>query len=323
MNVMGDFAVDGDIERRLAAAAENIRDAELTAQRANELNGRIGQLTAQVTALAEQSASEQRDVDKLEGLSLTRVLVSLRGARDDALARERAEAEAARYRQAEAQAGLESLQRELVAAEARLDELAPAHGAYAAVLAEKEEHLRSSGDPRGPQLLALAEERGRLGAEQREVSEALAAADAALRALAAVREKLGSASGWSTYDTFFGGGMLSSTIKHHRMDEAAQAAAYADRCIAALRTELADVSGLGVTAPQLAMDGLVRFVDIWFDNIFTDLAVRNRIQQAKENVARAGRIVTDIRERLTQRGVEAQKRLSAIDSSRQAFLTSG
>jgi hypothetical protein len=43
-----------------------------------------------------------------------------------------------------------------------------------------------------------------------------------------------------------------------------------------LRTELADVDGMALTAPQLAVDGLTRFVDIWFDNIFTDLAVRDR-----------------------------------------------
>jgi hypothetical protein len=64
-------------------------------------------------------------------------------------------------------------------------------------------------------------------------------------------------------------------MKHSRLDEAAQAAAYADRCLAVLRTELADVPGLSLTAPQLAVDGLTRFVDVWFDNIFTDLAVRD------------------------------------------------
>jgi hypothetical protein len=318
MNAMGDEGV----EQRLTAAAEKIREAELTAQRANEVNARIAQLTEEVNALAAQSASEQRDVEKLERMSLTRVLVSLRGARDDALERERAEAQAARYRLAEAQARLEALQQELTGTRARLDELASAHGVYAAVLAEKEEHLRSSGDPRGAPLLALADERGRLAAERRELDEARQAADAALRALGAVQEKLGSASSWSTYDTFFGGGMLSSTIKHHRMDEAAQAAAYADRCISVLRTELADVGGLGLTAPELATDGMVRFVDVWFDNIFTDLAVRNRIQKAKENVNHAGRVVSDVRERLVQRTTQVQQRLAAIDAERHTLLMS-
>jgi uncharacterized coiled-coil protein SlyX len=319
MNAMG----DEDIEHRLAAATQALHENQLAARRIDEVAARIAGLSKQIDTLTAAVAQEQRDVDKLEGLSLTRVLVSLRGARDDTLARERAEADAARYRLAEAQARLATLNRELDAAHSQRNQLASAPGVYAEVLKEKEAHLRSSGDPRGAQLLTLAEERGRLTAERREISEALNAADAALRALSAVREKLGSASSWSTYDTFFGGGMLSSTIKHHRMDEAAQAAAYADRCIAVLRTELADVGGLGVTAPQLAMDGMVRFVDIWFDNIFTDLAVRNRIEEAKENVARAGRLATDVRERLRQRDEQSRARLGAIDTERAALLTSG
>ena len=38
--------------------------------------------------------------------------------------------------------------------------------------------------------------------------------------------------------------------------------------------ELADVGGMDLTAPNPAVDGLTRFVDVWFDNDFTDLAVR-------------------------------------------------
>ena len=115
--------------------------------------------------------------------------------------------------------------------------------------------------------------------------------------------------------------MFSSTVKHHRMDEAAQAAAYADRCIAVLRTELADVGGVGVTAPQLAMDGTTRFVDVWFDNIFTDLAVRERIKQAQQNVAHSDRMVSEVGERLRRRWDEVQARLAAIDTERHSLLT--
>jgi hypothetical protein len=317
MNAMG----ENDIEARLTAAAQAYREHDLTALRTTDLSDRVAAASAQVQALAQGLAAEERDVDKLEHLSLTRVLASLRGARDDVLARERAEADAARYRLAQARAGLDALRRELEAASARLAELASAPATYAQVLKDKEAHLSSSGDPRGQRLLVLADERGRLGAELVELDQAGQAAGAARRALAVVRDKLGDASGWSTYDTFFGGGMFSSAVKHHRMDEAAQAAAYADRCIALLRTELADVAGMGLTAPQLAMDGMTRFVDVWFDNVFTDLAVRNRIKQAQENVANSDRMVAEVGARLRHRGDEVRARIGAIDTERHALLT--
>jgi hypothetical protein len=110
----------------------------------------------------------------LEGLSLTRVLASLRGAREDTLERERAEADAARYRVAEAESRLDPLRREHSAAQARLSQLAAVPSDYAAALDDKERHLRESGDPRRTRLLDLA-------------------ARTAGQALSRVREALGSA----------------------------------------------------------------------------------------------------------------------------------
>lgn len=309
------------MEQRLAQAAEAVREHELTTRRGAELRERMDELATDLAGLRKQLAAEDRDVTRLEGLSLTRVLAGLRGARDDALARERAEADAARYRVAEAQARLDALRREHDAARARLDQLATAPASYAAALDAKERQLGSSGDQRGRRLLELADERGRLTSELREIDEANRAAAAASAALAELEGKLDSASGWSTYDTFFGGGVIGSAIKHSRLDEAAAAAGHADRCLAMLRTELADVGGVTLTAPQLAVDGTTRFVDVWFDNFFTDLTVRDRINRARQNVDRSVSLVDGVRARLRERAAQARDRLARIARERQDLLT--
>jgi hypothetical protein len=313
--------VADDIERRLATAAEALREYEVTSGRCADLRRRIDETSKQLAALRSQHAREREDVERLEGLSLTRVLASLRGARADTLERERAEADAARYRVAEAEGRLEALRREYDAAEARRGQLAAAPRTYASVLDDKERHLAQSGDPRRVRLLELADERGRLTGQMHELTEAMRAARTAEQALSQVREKLGSASGWSTYDTFFGGGLISSAIKHSRLDEAAQAAARADRCLAVLRTELADVGDMDLTVSNLAVDGLTRFVDVWLDNIFTDLAVREQIKQAEQNVARAMRLVHEVQRRLDQRAAQAHARLATIETERHDLLT--
>jgi hypothetical protein len=312
--------VPDDIEERLAAAAGRLREHDLTAARCATVHQRWQSMAAEVGALRAAHAREQRDVDRLEGLSLTRIVASLRGSREDAIERERAEADAARYRLAEAEARLAAVRREDEAAQARLAELASAPRDHAAALDEKERYLRASGDGRGARLLALAEERGRLTGETSEAAEALAAARTAWDALSRVQQSLESASGWSTYDTFFGGGAISSSIKHSRLDDAAHEAAYADECLLALRTELADVGGVAQTAPAMAMDGLTRFVDVWFDNIFTDLAVRGRIRRAQENVERCMRRVQDVAAALEQRTVDIRTRLAAIEAERLEVL---
>jgi hypothetical protein len=314
--------VSDDIEHRLAAAAQAMREREVTSRRQTELCARQRDLETELAALRDQAKAERKDVERLEGMSLGRVLASLAGSRDERLARERAEADAARYRMAEAESRLDAVRGEVSAAEQRLAALESAPRAYAAVLDEKEHYLTGSGDARSRALLALADERGRLTAELNEADEAIRASEAATAALSDVQEVLRSASGWSTYDTWFGGGMIASSIKHDRMDQAAQAAAVADQRLAVLRHELADVAGPGLgTAPQLALGGGIKFADVWFDNFFTDLAVADRISQAQQQVSDSAGAVQMLRGRLTAQAGKTRARLAEIESERRGLLT--
>jgi len=313
--------MDDGVERRLTEAAQALREYEVTSRRYADLQERIAAMSARVTQLRAALAGEEKDVDRLEGVSLTRLLVALRGSREDTLARERAEADAARLAVAQAQARLDAVARERDSVRERLDRLAGAGRVYAAALDAKERYLHDKGDPRAVRLLALADERGRLAAESRELAEARHAADEAAQALSRAQASLRSASSWSTYDTFFGGGMISSAIKHSRLDDAAEAAAHADRCLAVMRTELADVQAYTPVVTGVAVDGLTRFADIWFDNIFTDHAVRGKIRRAQSNVDSSLLMVTDIQQRLDERTARVRERVSAIAAERVALVS--
>jgi len=310
-----------EIEERLFRLAQQVRERELIGSRVGRLRRRRAGLIAELDRLRKQHALEQRDVEKLESLSLTRIVAGLRGAgrREDRLVRERAEADAARYRVADAEQRLAATRQELAEAEARSSELAGAPDGFAAALDDKEAWVRATGGPAADEMVRLAQERGRTEAELRELAEAAQAAEQAAQALEAVAEKLGSADSWSAYDTFFGGGAISSSIKHDRLDEAARLAAYADQRLAALRTELADV---GIVRPvgRIGVDGGTRFLDVWFDNIFTDLAVRDHIKRALANLADAGQRLADVRRQLADRTKAAQQHRAALERARQDLL---
>ncbi len=310
-----------EVERRLATAAQALHEYEVTSRRYADLQERIAAMSARVKELRTALADEEKDVERLEGVSLTRLLVALRGSREDTLARERTEADAARLAVAEAQARLDAVVSERDAVRERLDRLAGAGRAYAAALDAKERYLHEHGDPRAVRLLELADERGRLAAESRELAEARHAADEAAQALSRAHASLGSASSWSTYDTFFGGGMISSAIKHSRLDDAAAAAAHADRCLAVMRTELADVQAYTPVVTEVAVDGLTRFADIWFDNIFTDHAVRGKIRRAQSNVDSSIAMVAEVQRRLAERMARVRERISAIAAERVALVS--
>jgi hypothetical protein len=308
------------IEQRLAAAAQAVRARDLCAQQHRQLSAREETAAAEAAAARAEYAGAEMDVERLEHLSLARVLAALHGAREDALARETAEAEAARYRYAEAQQRLDAVRAELARLENRLAELAEAGRAYAGALAAKERYLTRSADPRGVRLLALAEERGRLTAELRELRRADDDADAAWEALAEVRDRLGTAANWSAFDTYFDHGIIANAIKHDRIDQAAQAAREADRRLAALRSDLAELGGLEPTAPRLEIGSGFRFADIFFNNLFTDLAVGHQIREAQGNVERSAQQIGALRDRLEDQLDRVTARLGAMDAERQRLL---
>jgi len=313
--------MSGEIEQRLAAAARAAREYDLCGQLRALLDTREQAAAAELDAARQQDAGEEKDVERLEHLSLTRVLAALHGSREDALAREKADAEAARYRVAQAQQRLDAARAELAGLQDRQAQLAGAPQAYADALAAKEQYLTHSADPRGARLLALAEQRGRLTAELDELHHASYDAGEAVQALTEVQDRLGTAANWSTFDTYLDHGMIANAVKHDRIDQAAQAARMADERLAGLRTDLAGLGGSEPTAPRLEISAGFRFADIFFNNIFTDLAVGQQIRDAQDNVDQSVQQVNALQDRLKDQLDAVTKRLAAMDAERQQLLT--
>ncbi|MFE5294497.1 hypothetical protein ACFQ8T_20135 [Isoptericola sp. NPDC056618] len=149
---------------------------------------------------------------------------------------------------------------------------------------------------RGDRAQRLDAERAEQQAAEYVAATAQARRDAAERevravdaGLAAAEVELRGADGWSTYDTFFDGGMLASMVKHDTMDRAAGLLREADGALRHLTVELGDLGEQGVGG--VGVDGLTRTLDVWFDTIFTDWSVRNRIAEARDRVAAATRAV--------------------------------
>jgi chromosome segregation ATPase len=310
-----------EIEQRLAATAQAAREYDLCGQQCAQLSERARAAETDLYAARTDCAGEEKDVERLEHLSLTRVLAALHGSREDALAREKAQAEAARYRVAQAQQRLDAARANLASVQDRRSQLTGAPQAYADALNSKEQYLKDSADPRGARLMALADERGRLTGELSELHRASGDADAAAEALADVLQRLGTAADWSTFDTYLDHGMIANAIKHDRIDQAAQAAQAADQRLAALRSDLAELGGTEPTAARLEISAGFKFADIFFNNIFTDLAVGQQIRAAQDNVERSVQQVQALQDRLKDQVAGISQRLDAMDAERRQILT--
>ncbi|MEV0623551.1 hypothetical protein AB0I81_60260 [Nonomuraea sp. NPDC050404] len=236
-------------------------------------------------------AEEERDVSRLEG-GLSAVLARMLGNRDERLARERAEAVVARERVDGHRARLTQLEADARAAAAELAVLDPASREYAGLLAEKEQQLLRSDEPRARELADLGSVLDRVSTEVRECEEARQAGQGADEALGVVLRFLDSARNASTFDVF-GGGALFDAFEHDKLASADKAAWHAQRALDVFARELAD-TGIAVRLVMPKVD-TSWFVDAFFDNIIFDVLKHQRIEKTRAEVQKLAQWVRETR----------------------------
>jgi len=308
--------VQDELEAALEAVAEHARvGARLSRAAAAEDAARTAVADARA-ALADQAA----DVRALETFSPTRIWAVLRGSRDADLDREQAEHQAAEYAAALAESRLQAAHSEVQRAEAELAALGDVAARRDRALAAKEEWLTSTAGPAAAELGAVAGELAEVQSGLVEVREAIVAGEQAAGSLERARRVLGSAGDWATYDTFFGGGMLTDMVKYDRMDEAQGLLRQADQALRHLAVELADV-GVTAVVHGLTVDGLTQTFDVWFDNIFTDWSVKSRISDAAQRTTAAADVVHQVRTGLAEQERDLTTRQTDLVSRRERLLT--
>lgn len=241
----------------------------------NSLRRRREALAAEEEELRAIRIDEQDDVDRLEARSLARYFFSLAGSLDEKLDRERAEARAAAVKHDAAIRELEDVDADISAAEAELARLSGCEQRYDAAIERRAAELKASGSPLGARLRELESRMAALERSARETDEAIAAGRAAAEASSEVIGSLSSASTWSTFDVF-SDSVLTDMMKYSRINDAQYAM---ERLRSALRrfgSELGDVGG----RLDAGMGDFMGFADVFFDNIFTDLAVSSRISRS-------------------------------------------
>ena len=112
--------------------------------------------------------------------------------------------------------------------------------------------------------------------EKRELREAIRAGEHALDSLHAAMERLDSARAWGVCD-LLGGRSIASRIKFRKIDDANEWMQLANNDLRTFEKELGDVTGRGT---YIRTGDLVSVLDMFCDNIVSDLTVQNRIKQA-------------------------------------------
>ena len=237
--------------------------------------------------LKRRLALESKDVERLDGITLTNLWHSLRGTKEEAKRKEMEEYLAAKLKFDEANAALIVLEGDLTRMESELTGMGDLDTEYQQAIREKEEYLLRSGGADAPRLFEIAEQLGYLKAKQRELIEAVEAGKKVEKALAKVQKSLSSAGGWGTVD-LLGGGLISTSIKHSHISEARNQIDHAQQQLRNFQRELVDVK---LSNDTIEIGGLATVADFFLDGLLFDAIVQSKINTAQDRTGKLQRKV--------------------------------
>ena len=275
-------------------------------------------LATRVQQLKEETYQEQLDVDKLENFSAAKLFAQIMGNLDERLEKERSELYAAALRYDSARQELHAVEADLAARREELSLLGNCEAEYDRLLEARARELRQ--DPQSPaarRLLALEERQAQLASREKELQEAIQAGYNALSDISSIESALSSAEGWGTWDVF-GGGLISDMAKYSHLDDAQQQINGLQRSLSRFRTELADVDIR--TGIQIEVDSFLRFADYFFDNIFTDWAVLDRIRRTQSQIHEVDGSVRTILNRLERDLEQCRRDRQVVQQELKDFL---
>ena len=284
----------------------------------NALEDQRASLAARVQQLKEETYQEQLDVDKLENFSAAKLFAQIMGNLDERLEKERSELYAAALRYDSARQELHAVEADLAARREELSLLGNCEAEYDRLLEARARELRQ--DPQFPaarRLLALEERQAQLASREKELQEAIQAGYDALSDISSIESALSSAEGWGTWDVF-GGGLISDMAKYSHLDDAQRQINGLQRSLSRFRTELADVDIR--TGIQIEVDSFLRFADYFFDNIFTDWAVLDRIRRTQSQIHEVDGSVRTILSRLERDLEQCRRDRQVVQQELKDFL---
>lgn len=131
--------------------------------------------------------------------------------------------------------------------------------------------------------------------DRREIDEAIEAGRRAIYALDRAESALSGARNFGIWD-MLGGGFISGILKHSKIDEAQRELECVQRELDCFKKELEDIQINSLV--NVRFDGVVKFIDLFCDNILVDVFVQSRIKDLQNDLKKVRQQVEDTINRL-------------------------
>ncbi|MGF7048456.1 chromosome segregation ATPase [Paenibacillus sp. DS2015] len=293
-----------DLNLRLAVVKEKGRNYEKWEQRLELLEAERAEQEEQARRWKEKLSEEENDVEKLTGMTLSNLIYSIIGKKEEKLEREQIEVLEVKLKYDESARTLEDIENQMENIRNNMERIYDWKVEYEQIMREKEQYIIHH----NRELMEAAEAQTDLTLKLKELKEAINAGTSVMERLNYAIEGLESASNWGTYD-MLGGGMLSTHIKHNRIDEAMDYLHNARRAMGQFEKELHDVQmSLSV---DIDIGTILKFSDYFFDGFISDWMVQGRINDTLSKVEDKATAISQLLRQLDEEYVSLELDLAS------------
>lgn len=261
---------------------------------------------------------EQRDVYDLDSFSLVNAWRKLRGTFNEQKTIELEEAARAELKLREHEAMVDELALERRDLYETFETYNGIDAEWKTFIKEKETDLKQDATVR-EELYRLTDQQVKMNEVLVEYKEAIVAGNAARAAIAKTLKHLDSAKGWSTYDTFFGGGLIATVMKHDAIDASERKMHDLQAALERFSRELADVKGV-VSGLHIERGSLIQFADYFLDDIFSEWTMHGRINDSLDKVKGLDREITHLIDKMTREVERLERQLEETETRRKQLI---
>ena len=311
-----------ELNKRFITVREKLREKQKLSNARQNTEQELRAEKSRLTKLGAVLKKEGRDVEKLEGLSISSLFYTILRSKENQLEKERQEYLAARLKYDECRDSVLMLEKYLAGIDLQIKELGDTEALYQSIFHEKEELIIAENGRHAEQLFKISEEIADTKSNIKELDEAITTGNDVLLGINDVIDSLRSAGGWGAWD-LLGGGLITTAIKHSRIDDARASVHKVQQQLRIFFKELNDVDSTNDSGIAIDIGSFTTFADYFFDGLIVDWIVQSEINKSLENALDIGDKVVKTLNNLNELAENARNRLDTLQQQRESVVEDG
>jgi chromosome segregation ATPase len=303
-----------ELNEKIRKAKEEIKEKEHIERKLKSAEELLAEYESELKDIKARLHKEEMDIKKFEGITLSNFLALLLRNKEEKLDKERQEYIKAKIEFDQCEQKMKAALDDVNLLRKKLNSVRDADIKYKRLIEEKESDIKKFGSAvTKERLKSMENNRLSIAMDIKELKEAVFAGERLLGAIDSANESISSAMNWGKADIFMDS-MVISMAKHKKIEDAQDKLNNISYLVDKFKKELSDVSIVSSEISQtITFSSFTKTFDIFFDNIFTDIAVQSKIEDSYYKLKNLNSEVENCVNRLKYKIEKDQYKLLELD----------